>query len=315
MSTAITLLLFALGVVLIVKGGDLFVDAASWMARASGIPPFVIGATIVSLATTLPEIIVSCIAAGQGKTEMAIGNAVGSVSANTGLILSVGILFLPAALPRRSLAPKGALFILALLALWSGARGGSLTLPESVPLLLVFALFILENVLAAKRSGEAPLDERPAAPKGAAGKKLLQFVLGTAGVVIGSQLLVSTGSELARIIGVPENIIGLTAIAIGTSLPELVTTITAVVKRESSLSVGNILGANIIDTALILPICALIGGGSLPVSSQTVLLDIPVCIILAGVILLPAVGVRRLARWQGVLALGIYLSYLAVACL
>lgn len=314
MSTGLTLLLFALGVVLIVKGGDLFVSAASWMARASGIPPFVIGATIVSLATTLPEIIVSCMAASQGKTEMAIGNAVGSVSANTGLILSVGILFLPAVLPRRSLAPKGFIFVLALAALWAGARGGSLTLLESIPLLLVFLLFIAENIIAAKGSDPLP-DERTAAPKGAAGRKLLQFLCGTAGVVIGSQLLVNTGSELARIIGVPENIIGLTAIAIGTSLPELVTTITAIVKRESSLSIGNILGANIIDTALILPICAVIGGGALPVSPQTVLLDVPVCILLAGVILLPAIGARRLARWQGLLALGIYISYLAVACL
>ena len=90
-------------------------------------------------------------AASQGKTEMAIGNAVGSVSANTGLILSVGILFLPAVLPRRSLAPKGSLFIMALLTLWAGARGGSLTLWESVPLLLVFALFIAENILVAKK--------------------------------------------------------------------------------------------------------------------------------------------------------------------
>lgn len=309
------LLLFAVGVLFIVKGGDYFVDAASWIAEVSGIPKFVVGATIVSLATTLPELLVSSIAAYEGKVDMAIGNAVGSVAANTGLILGISLLFMPVAIRRKQLAPKGLLLMATIGALWLVAGNGSLSVGKSVVLFVIFGVFLLENVLAAKAAPDALSEERPARDRKTVCVNLAKFVFGTAGIVIGSQLLVDKGSLLARVIGIPESIIGLTAIAIGTSLPELVTTITAIRKKESSLSVGNILGANIIDTALILPVCAVISGGSIPVSAQNLAADIPVTLLLAGLAIIPALMTKKFHRWQGALCIAVYLGYLGVVCL
>ena len=124
MNTWIILLLFLIGLILIIKGGDAFVDAASWIARAMNIPTFIIGATIVSLATTLPELFVSGIAASQGKIDMAIGNAIGSVIANTGLIFALSVLCIPSAAKRGGFLPKGVIFLVVILAVWGGSRSG-----------------------------------------------------------------------------------------------------------------------------------------------------------------------------------------------
>ena len=122
--------------------------------------------------------------------------------------------------------------------------------------------------------------------------------------------MVDNGSAIAASLGVPENIIALTAIAIGTSLPELVTTISAIVKKEPSLSIGNIIGANIIDMTMILPVCAFVSGGTLPVAAQTYQLDVPVCFAVCAVALIPALISKRFRRWQGAVLLAIYGGYL-----
>ncbi|WP_343208862.1 calcium/sodium antiporter [Anaerolentibacter hominis] len=306
--------IFIIGIILIIKGGDMFVDGAVWIADAFHIPKVIIGATIVSLATTLPELFVSAIAAGQGKVEMAIGNAVGSVIANTGLIMAIGIFFLPSVFPTRKMWPKCVLLFAAIAGLLAGSMGGALTLGSSLAILLVFILFLYENVRSAKRENKNAAQEPEAVNKRDKAKNILALIIGAIFIVVGSQILVDKGSEIARNLNVPENIIGLTAIAIGTSLPELVTTITAIIKKQPSLSVGNIIGANIIDTTMILPICALISGGSLPVASQTVTLDLPVALLITAIILIPAMIRQKFSRWQGVLALAVYIGYLGIVC-
>lgn len=150
MPTLLIVLLFLLGVVLIVKGGDAFVDAASWIAEAFHIPKFIVGATIVSLATTLPELLVSAIAASQGKTEMAIGNAVGSVTANIGLIMGISIFCMPSVMKRSSFAFKGLLMVFAAGLLYALSSGGELLFGQSFLLLAVFAVFLLANLWDAK---------------------------------------------------------------------------------------------------------------------------------------------------------------------
>ena len=120
--------------------------------------------------------------------------------------------------------------------------------------------------------------------------------------------------QAARLLGVPESIIAVTMVAIGTSLPELVTTITAIVKRQSSLSIGNIVGANIIDLTVILPLCGVVSGGSLPVAAQSVTLDLPVCLAVCLFAVLPPLLSQKLARWQGAAMLGLYLAYLVFLC-
>ena len=288
MSLALTIFLFLVGLVLIIKGGDWFVDAAAWMAEASGMPKFLIGATIVSVATTLPEIIVSTMAAAEGSTDMAIGNAIGSVTANIGLIMAVSLLFLPAVIQRKQFALKGALMVGSVVLLWALCLDGQLTVVEAMIVLLLFVAYIIENVHTAKAESR----------NGAA-----------------EAVTVDNGTELAKILGVSERVIAVTMVAIGTSLPELVTAITAIVKKQTSMSVGNILGANIIDVTVILPLCSFIGG-KLTIAAesmrQTLYLDMPVCALEAVLAVVPTLIFKKFQKWQGVLMLCVYAAYVVM---
>ena len=299
-------ILFAIGVILVVKGGDIFVDAASSIAKASGIPSFVIGATIVSIATTLPELTVSAVAAFAGKTDVTIGNAVGSVTANTGLILAIAMLFMKIKCRRADLFPQVAILIGSVLLLWISSQSGYLSTWGALLLAGFFVLFLIENGLTARRTESENQMRRRARPKC---KDFLFFVLGAGCIVAGSRLLVSSGSTLADAFGVPERVIALTMLAIGTSLPELVTTISAIVKKEAALSVGNLVGANLLDIAMVLPVCTGITGGQLPLSMQTIQMDLPVCLVILFVAFLPLLIRQKSSRLQGGMLLTLYAAY------
>lgn len=308
-------LLFAAGLVCIIKGGDLFVDAAGWIAEASGIPKFIIGATIVSFATTLPEMLVSVFAALEGNADIAVGNAVGSVTANTGLIMCLSLVCMTCLMERRQFGVKACLLLAAILSLFGFTRDGRLSVAEGLLVLVIFAGFLAESLISARREQGTELkedEERPAVSGKTVAGNIVKFVLGAAGIVLGAQLLIDNGSAIASLLGVPDAIIAATMIAIGTSLPELVTTLTAIRKRESSLSVGNIIGANIMDLTLILPLCSLILGKPLPVQSQGMLLDIPACLVICAAVLVPALWKGKFQRWMGFLAGGLYIVYLTV---
>lgn len=308
-------LLFAAGLVCIIKGGDLFVDAASWIAEASGIPKFIIGATIVSFATTLPEMLVSVFAALEGNADIAVGNAVGSVTANTGLIMCLSLVCMTCLMERRQFGVKACLLLAAILSLFGFTRDGRLSVAEGLLVLVIFAGFLAESLISARREQGTKRkadEERPAVSGKTVAGNIVKFVLGAAGIVLGAQLLIDNGSAIASLLGVPDAIIAATMIAIGTSLPELVTTLTAIRKKESSLSVGNIIGANIMDLTLILPLCSLILGKPLPVQSQGMLLDIPACLIICAAVLVPALWKGKFQRWMGFLAGGLYIVYLTV---
>lgn len=318
-SLIITIVLFLLGLVLIIKGGDWFVDAATWMAEASGLPKFLIGATVVSMATTLPEIIVSTMAAAEGSTDMAIGNAIGSVTANTGMIMAISLIFMPIAIRLSQFSVKGILMVVSTLVLWLLCRDGVLSLTESLIVLVLFVLFITENIRSAKNLSQeehtdkaVPVDKS----KQALLKNVALFVLGAACLVVGSNLLVDNGTVLATLLGVSERIIAVTMVAIGTSLPELVTAITAIVKKQSSMSVGNILGANIIDITIILPLCALISGNGLQIAAQsvrqTVYLDMPMCVLETAIAVIPTILHKRFTKLQGIVMLALYIAYVFV---
>lgn len=312
MNQLLVIILFLIGLLLIIKGGDYFVDSAVWFAEALNVPKFIIGATIVSFATTLPELLVSLFASLEGKNVMAAGNAIGSVSANLGLIMGISLVCIPAAIKRREFAFKGILMALTCFLLWFFSKGGNLGFAESLVLIFCFIVFMAENTVTAKKNMDA--SEKAEIDKKDLGKNILFFVIGIAGIVLGSQLLVDNGSEIARMFGISEGIISVTIIAIGTSLPELVTTLTAISKKQSSLSVGNIIGANIIDLALILPLCSLASGGNAAIEMQTYAIDIPVCF---GIILLaitPPLLFGRLYRSQGFLLLMTYAAYITYVC-
>ena len=308
MEFSLVIVLFLLGLVLIVKGGDFFVDAATWIAEVSGVPKFIVGATVVSIATTLPELLVSLVAAVAGKVDMAVGNAVGSVTANTGLILAISIFAMPVAISRKQFGFKGALLLLSTLALLIFSVSGRLTPLGSVVLLALLICFAVENIQAARQES----DTVRVVVKG---KKdvflhVAGFVFGAAGIVVGAQLLVDNGSRLAEMLGVPEAIIAVTMVAIGTSLPELVTTVTAIVKKQSSLSIGNLLGANIIDITLILPLCSLVSGQALPIAQQSISLDMPVCLLEICIAVIPTLIFGKFRRWQAVAMITVYAAYL-----
>jgi len=308
-------LFFAAGLICIIKGGDLFVDAASWIAEASGIPKFIIGATIVSFATTLPEMLVSVFAALEGSADIAVGNAVGSVTANVGLIMCLSLVCMECAMSRKQFGVKACLLLAAVLVLFAFTRDGQLSIGESVFILLIFAGFIVESLIAARREQGTEVaedTERPAVNGKTIVVNIVKFVVGAAAIVLGAQLLIDNGSAIASLLGVPDAIVAATMIAIGTSLPELVTTLTAIRKKQSSLSVGNIIGANIMDLTLIMPLCSLILGKPLTVENQGMLLDIPACLIICAAALVPALWKGKFQRWIGFLIGGLYVVYLIV---
>lgn len=343
MQTVLMYVLFAIGLVLIIKGGDWFVDSASWIAEVLGVPKFVIGATIVSIATTLPEMIVSVQATAKGNVDMAAGNAIGSVTANTAMIMGVFIVCMPFAIKRKEFAPKAIMMFFASAALVLGCiftKQETITFEgetnlyyrlSPIGLIVLFAIFIfffIENLVSMKKS-ETQIEPSPeniglqeeddivpskeTATKNDWFKNIIFFVLGAAGIVVGADLLVNYGTLIAQSLGIPQRVISVIAIAIGTSLPELVTTITALRKKVGALSVGNILGANIIDLTLILPICSFIsmgkGTGALAVSVSSVTIDMIVCLCAIAVAVFPTIITKKFNRWQGVVMLAGYVGY------
>ena len=310
MSAACIMLL--LGLALTVKGGDLFVDAAVWFARALGVPTFLVGATLVSLATTLPELAVSLLAAARGASGIAAGNAVGSVAANLGLILGISLSCAPVPLESRREGGRlvmmaGAAGLLRLL-----CRGGFVALPWALLPLGLCGGFLWQSAADGRRHALAQAEGRPSPSPALLAGCALRFVFGGAAIAAGARLLCDYGAALARLCGVSDSVIGATLVAAGTSLPELVTALTALSRGEGSLSVGNIVGANIIDLTLILPLCALQGGGRLCLPPQTLALDMPFCLLLCAVAVAPPLWTGRFHRWQGAALLGMYGGYAAM---
>ena len=332
---------FFIGLILICKGGDWFVDAASKLSEILGIPKYVIGATIVSFATTMPEIIVSVAAALDGHSAMAIGNAVGSVSANTGIILALSLFFLPVAIKREEYLFKNSLYIGTLLLLLISFKDRIFDRADCLLLLLAGILFLVENVKNAVCKKEVSNSKRKKEDTilhkkiqaGKSGEKKVKnkrskwkekqrsiwetffwFCIGAVCIVAGSELLVHSACKIAEILHISEDIISVTIVAMGTSLPELVTTVTAILKKESSLSVGNIIGANMIDSAFILPICTLLSGEKLPVSLQMAQIDMPLCIIISVLALFPMLIRQKIKRRDGILVFSIYAGYLLYIC-
>ena len=305
---AVAAVIFLIGLALTIKGGDWFVDSASWFAEATGIPKFVVGATIVSFATTLPEMLVSVRAAMNGSAQLAIGNAIGSVTANTTLIMGVSLVAMAGIISRKEFAFKGGLFLGAIVGLTLLSLSGALPVWSAFILWAIFLAFMISNVIEGKKNAITEKSEEY--DKKEIPSKILFFVLGTASIVFGAEFLVSSGKTIASGIGISETIIGFTVIALGTSLPELVTTLTAIRKKENSLSVGNIIGANIIDTTLILPLCAVINGKALPVEKINLVFDFPVCIAACSVAIIPTVIQGKFKKWQGYALLTIYALYM-----
>ena len=313
----LAILLLVVGIVCIIKGGDFFVDAAVWVAEVLKMPKFLIGATIVSIATTLPEMIVSIIAVSGGNYAISIGNALGSVTANTGLFLAISAVFVGGVIDRRDFGIKSILIIAATLVIFIFGLTGSFGYLPSILLLVILIYYMYETAVTAKRSSET-IEKQEAKEKPEVNAKIvilniLKFVVGAAGIVLGADLLVENAKLLASAIGVSDGIIAITIVAIGTSLPELITTITSITKKQGDLGVGNIIGANIIDLVLILPVSSFISKGQLIIEPQSMYLDIPACLLISLVAVVPALINKKFTKIQGFILLALYLTYIILA--
>ena len=305
---AVAAVLFIIGLILIIKGGDWFVDSASWFAEATGIPKFVVGATVVSFATTLPELLVSVRAAMNGSAQLAIGNAIGSVTANTTLIMGISLVAMAGTIKRSTIFIRGGLLLAAIIGLTVLSSSGALPTNSAHFLWAIFLIFMIVNLIGGKAASKNEVKQEY--DKKELPSRIIWFLIGTASIIFGAEFLVSSAKTIATGIGISETIIGFTIMALGTSLPELVTTLTAIRKKENSLSVGNIIGANIIDTTLILPLCAVVDGKPLPVDRVNLIFDFPVCIAACALAVIPTVFQGKFKRWQGFALLGIYAFYM-----
>lgn len=302
-----SILLFVIGLIVICVGGDKFVDNAVIVAKRLGMSEIMVGATIVSIGTTLPEVLVSTTAAFEGSTAICAGNAYGSIICNTALIAGISQLCRPSkGIDARSFNWNVNLFFL-----FSSILFLVQYLTGNVPRLMGLGLlagFVIYTIGCIKMAGSNPEENTDEESENQSlGKALLLMILFAASLFIGARLLVDNGIVIAENLGVPERVIAVTFIALGTSLPELVTTITSLLKGYASLGLGNILGANLLNLLLVIGIPSTIMG--VPVERQTTFFDVPTSILVMLVLTVPFMIKQKGYRLQGLLLLGIYAAY------
>ncbi len=321
MDIVLPIIWFIVGLVLLIKGGDWFVDGATGIAHRFHIPELLIGATVVSIGTTLPEVMVSATSAFTGHGEIAYGNAIGSIICNTSLIAAITIAIRPAKVDRKAIVlPIIFFFTAAAFYATIAYTTGFFSRVVGIVLLVIFAAYMtLSIVKALKRNpsdlAEIDADGEEASKPSPLWKDLLFLVLGAALIAVGADLLVDNGTIIAEFLGVPEAVIALTFVALGTSLPELVTAITSLVKGHGALSVGNIIGANLFNLVLVSGVATTISPFPVPANNEiagintSLLVDIPVMFGVMALMAVPALIRGKLSRWQGILLLAIYVGF------
>ena len=382
----IPVLLFVVGLVLLIKGGDWFVDGASGIAHKFHIPELLIGATVVSIGTTLPEVMVSATSAAQGLGAMAYGNAIGSIICNTSLIAALTIAIRPSEADKKSLRFPVAFFFGAAafyafvsysfgkFSRWAGivlllgfvaymtvlvlqafkemksrdteinvdvvvdalddevSEEQQSTLGDSLGFIIVGAALIFAQVVSIISLGVAEAGFLSGAlgaltlivglaklvtkkTLGVLNSNIIYLIIGAAVIAIGADFLVDNGTIIAEELGVPASVIALTFVALGTSLPELVTAITSLVKGHGALSLGNIIGANIFNLVLVSGVSITISPFDVPAEklvggmNASLVVDVPLVFVTMGLMTLPVLFRGKLARWQGILLLAIYAGF------
>ena len=264
----VPVLLFALGLVLLIKGGDWFVDGATDIAEHFHVPELIIGATVVSLGTTLPEVMVSATSAISGHGEIAYGNAIGSIICNTALIAAITVAVRPTPIDSKALVlPVGFFFTAAIIYCLNTYLTGYFGRPIGFVLLVILALYLFFTVRQGLKNPSQSQQETETKQERSLGVSVLMLIVGAALIAVGAKLLVDNGTLIAQALGVPESVIALTFVALGTSLPELVTAITSLVKGHGSLSLGNVIGANILNLVLVSGVSIVLKPFAIPQSS------------------------------------------------
>lgn len=301
-------ILFAAGLILICLGGDRLVDAAVAIAKKLGIPQIVVGATIVSLGTTLPEILVSTTAAFDGSAAIAAGNAFGSIICNTALIAGLTQTIRPTKqVETASLSWRGIFYFVVLIGLnICGFLTGAFGRPIGVVLLLLFVVYACLNVVRASAEGGSE-EEKEDTKDISILKQIIVLAVCAACLFVGANLLVDNGILIAEAIGVPERVIAVTFIALGTSLPELMTSVMSLVKGYGNVGLGNVIGANLLNMLLVIGIPSAVAG--IPLEQSTVRVDMPLACLVMAVLILPILIRKKSSGIQGIALLGIYAVY------
>ncbi|MBQ9642665.1 MAG: calcium/sodium antiporter [Lachnospiraceae bacterium] len=315
----IPVLLFLVGLVCLIRGGDWFVDGAVGIARRFHLPEILIGATVVSIGTTLPEVMVSTAGALQGHSSIAYGNAIGSIICNTSLIAAITIAAKPGPVSKKSLTlPVCFFYIAAVFYAAVAYLSGYFSRTVGIVLLglfLVYMFLTIRQMKATDPTGEEKPDNEPQTKLG---KDLLLLVVGAALIAVGARLLVDNGTLIAQALGVPETVIALTFVALGTSLPELVTAITSVAKGHGALSLGNVIGANLFNLVLVSGMAITLRPFQIPAEKQlfghnaSLVLDVPLMFAVMLILTVPAMLKSRLYRAQGIALLIIYFSFCVI---
>ena len=371
----VSVLLFAVGLVLLIKGGDWFVDGATGIAKRFHLPDIVVGATVVSIGTTLPEVMVSTTGALAGSGAMAYGNAIGSIICNTALIAAISITCNPGPVNVKSMRTPAVFFFMSaalyclaayllgefprwmgfvmlaifvcymLLTVRNGLKNPDTTEEEEeeeesagipwVTLIIVglvaagiavsgmffetsplwFAIVMIVIIAAVLLLGKK-LNKASDSPR-QLWMELILLVAGAGIIAVGADLLVEHGQVIALGLGVPETVVALLFVALGTSLPELVTTITSLRKGRASLGVGNVIGANVFNLVLVSGVAVSLAPFAVPAENTlldtglnlSLVLDIPVMLFVMILMIIPALLRKKLGRWQGMALLGIYIAF------
>jgi len=364
----VSVLLFAVGLVLLIKGGDWFVDGATGIAKRFNLPDIVVGATVVSIGTTLPEVMVSTTGALAGSGAMAYGNAIGSIICNTALIAAISIVCNPGPVNVKSMkTPVIFFFCSAALYCFASYVLGEFPRWMGFVMLGIFVVYTVLTVRNGLKNPDAAAEEEEeeegdskgiwgevallaccaaviaflssvvtgilmfvafaaytflkVKPAKAEGKSLLEellfLVIGAAVIAVGADFLVEHGQIIAIGLGVPATVVALLFVALGTSLPELVTTITSLKKGRASLGVGNVIGANVFNLVLVSGVAVSLAPFQVPCENflldtglnMSLVFEIPVMLGVMALMAIPALVTKKLGRWQGIALLGIYAAF------
>ena len=300
-----------LGFVLLIKGADFFVDGSSAVAKKLKVPSLIIGMTIVAMGTSLPECAVSVTASLAGSNGLAIGNAVGSNIFNLMVVCGLCALFCPLAIQKSTLLKEFPFsVVIALLLLVFGLTGWTVTRWEGAVLIVLFILFIVWMILSAKkRQAEGLLEAEEDS-----GKQLSVFLCivyivgGAAAIAVGGNLVVDSASDLAKLFGMSDTLVGLTVVALGTSLPELATSVAAARKNELDMALGNVIGSNIFNILFVLGIAIVISPLTFAMEN---IIDIALLCAMSLLVWLFCWKRKAIVRWHGVVMLLLYAAFLA----
>lgn len=307
MTNVLSVVIFILGFILILKGASFLVSSSVMLAEKAKVPPIVVGATIVAIATTFPETTVSLVSSFNGMDTIGINTAVGSMVCNFTIVLGVAFLFMPSKIEPESFFSKTVYFCIAVFVLLILGFDGKISIVDSVIMLAVLVVFVVLNCVEASKCESRQKEIKKSEPWL---KIVIEFLLSALSIGLGAIVLVENVDSISAMLGLDNNILSFIVIAVGTNIPELVTTITSVKMKNPEIGVGNIFGASIIDCTLLIATSALASPiNAIFISKGLLLLTVPVLFIITAIIALPIIKNGRSFRWQGLALILLYFIY------